>query len=260
MIKKLLLLLGIVGLALGVIGSPRPSQAQNSVEDVIFGIVAQNLGVYRPTKGELDAGRYDLAFPFAYRTRGLDLNSTKGGLVCSGVPVLDEGQIIVGYVGYEVRVTVQGKVYTFRTDSTGNQVIRCANGQTASMSFGVAPARGAQLTGEQVVDLAMRHLSGYLGLDRTVTLADVQAVETAIDNGEDVDYPYSVRWRWDPVVYTNSAFNCPAEGQTFTNGDVGAYRITLTIQGRVYQYRASPDGRTLILCFGGRADPSSVGI
>jgi hypothetical protein len=259
--KRIALLVSALSVLLGTLMSPaRPSQAQGSVEDVIFGIVAQNLGIYRPTKGELDAGRADLAFPFSYLTRALDLNPTRGGLACSGVRVLGANEIIQGYVGFEVRVTVQGKVYTFRTDSTGNQVIRCQNGQPASMTFGVAPSRGAQLTGEEVVDLAMRHLSGYLNLDRTITLAEVKAFEAALANDEEADYPYSVRWRWDPVIYSNSAFNCPAADQTFTNGDVAAYRITLTVQGRVFQYRASPDGRVLLLCLGGRADPSSVGI
>jgi hypothetical protein len=241
-----------------------PVTAQGTIEDQIFAIVARNIGIGSyPTKGQLDKGDEaelaGYAFPMFYETDGLDLNASGGTPQCNS-RVLADGERIVGWVGYRVNIRVQNLRYEFRTNGTGSQIIRCQGGQSASMQFGGATSLGATRSGWDVTDQAMRHISTYLELSPIITRADVDAAyEASLETGE-FDYPHSVSYRWDVALFTNSALNCPASGQEFNNGPVAGYRITLTVNGRSYSYRSTSDGNILILCLGGRADPSSIGV
>jgi hypothetical protein len=255
--QRLALSLAALALLLAsVFPSPPPAQAQGTVEDVVFQLVGTQLGFIAPTKGQVDTGTVDLPFSFSYRKVGLDLNATGGTPVCSGqARILSDSEFVQGWVGYQIIVTVAGRNYTFRTNGTGTSVIRCRGSQTANSAFGAAPSVGRALPGDDVVGIAMNHLNGYLNLDTPVSVAAIQAE----DNGEDV-LPYSASYRWDGVLYSNSAFNCPVPGQSFNTGDAMGIRITITLAGRSYQYRVSPNGQVVILCLGGRGDPSSLGV
>ncbi len=253
------LLLGLV-LVVGLAGTRQPLSAQGTVEDAVFRTIARELGISPvPTRAQLELGSDDLAFPLRYETDGLDLNASQGVPTCEA-RVLDDEEFITGWVGYQVQVRVisngPDRTYNFRTNGSGTQIIRCVGGQEADMDFGASPGVGAARSGWDLTDQAMQQLSGYLDLSPALTREDVDRT------GEDPDfeYPYNARYRWDSWLYTNSALNCPARNGTWTNGDIAGYRIILTVNGRSYQYRATLDGSTLILCLGGRADPSSRGI
>ncbi|HLA42932.1 MAG TPA: hypothetical protein VJZ27_05825, partial [Aggregatilineales bacterium] len=239
----------------------QPASAQASVEDQVFAIVARNLGILpAPTKGQLDSGNLgDYPFPISYRTHGLDLNPSTGAPQCDS-RVLGDEEVIIGWFGFRIVVTVQGRRYEFRTNSTGGLIIRCSGGQEVSMDFGAAASRGNFRSGWDVTDQAMRHLTGYLALETAITREAVDAAYQARLNGEENNFPYRVSYRWDSRIFTNSVLNCPASGGTWTNGDAAGYLMTISVDGRSYQYRASPDGSVLILCLGGRADTSSQGV
>lgn len=259
-LKKTIPLVLMAALILSLQPRSQPAHAQGTVEDQVFVIVASNLGIFpAPTQGQLDLGSIDLPFPFRYQKDGLDLNPSGGTPTCDA-RVLADDELVIGWFGYRIIVTVQGRRYEFRTNGTGSSIIRCSGGQQVDNNFGAAPSRGTLRSGWDVTDQAMRHLSTYLNLSPAITRADVDRVVEARRNGETVDYPHRVFYRWDSVIFTNSALNCAAAGQEFRNGDAAGYRITLTVNGRSYQYRASPDGSVLILCLGGRADPSSQGV
>jgi|GEM_PF-4000020 len=235
---------------------PDVATAQGTVEDVVLALVYRNLGISpAPTRGQVESGGADLAFPTSFRSQALDLNATQGRIACDS-PIVPDDQRVVGWYGFRVEVTVVGRRYVYRTNGSGNDLIRCINGQQVDLNFGSVPGFGATRNGYDVTNLAMRHLSGYLDLDVVLTREDVDRT------GEDADfeYPYRVFYRWASVVYTNSAFQCPARGQLFTDGPTAAYRILITVNGRTYQYRASPDGSVLLLCLGGGAEESSPGI
>ncbi|MFP4323307.1 MAG: hypothetical protein ACLFTK_12710, partial [Anaerolineales bacterium] len=246
--------------ALGLAALPQPASAQATVEDAVFRTVSRELGISpAPTRAQLELGSDDLPFPMSYETSGLDLNPSNGVPTCDA-RVLGTDEFIQGWVGYQVSVRVLSngpdRSYTFRTNGNGTQIIRCAGGQEVGMDFGGSAGVGAALSGWDLTDRAMQHLSGFLDLSPAITRADVD--RSAED--PDFEYPYRARYRWDSWLYTNSQLNCPARNGTWTNGDTAAYRIILTVNGRSYQYRSTLDGSTLILCLGGRADPSSLGI
>jgi hypothetical protein len=237
--------------------SPQPALAQGTIEDQVFAVVSQQLGIIpSPTKGQLDRGDASLPFVYAYEKDGLDLNASGGGVTCDA-RVLGDDEMIIGWVGYRVIVTVEGRRYEFRTNGTGSQIIRCVGGRPADNNFGAAASLGAYRPGDSVADQAFRHLSNYLQLNPVITLADVQRLGT---DEEPEDYPYSVFYRWDATLFSNSALNCPGAGQQFRNGDAAGYLMYLTVNGRTYQYRSSLDGAVLIFCLGGRADISSQGV
>lgn len=245
----------MIAVLLPVHTASQPVEAQGTVEDIIFAVLARNLGFSPPpTKGAVDRGE-DLTWPLSYRTAGLDLNGTGGVPSCSA-RVLAEGETIRGFYGFRIRVSIQGRTYEFRTNSGGGDIIRCSGGRQVDLNFGAAPPVGAVRTGDEVTDAAMRHLSGYLGLSPIVTLADVRAFL----DGETEEYPYRVAWNWGSRMYTNGALNCPASGQTYSDGDMVGYQLFITVDGRTYQYRASSDASILILCLGTGPDPSSLGV
>jgi hypothetical protein len=102
------------------------------------------------------------------------------------------------------------------------------------------------------VDQALAHLSNYLDLEKTITLALIEA------DDEDILF---TSYRYDPVVYTTTALGCPQAGQTYAQRQVNAYRILLTVRGYgTYDYRVTADGSVLIFCLGGRPHSSSIGL
>ena len=102
------------------------------------------------------------------------------------------------------------------------------------------------------VDQALAHVSGYLDLETTITLARIDT--------DDENIPYTT-WNWTPVVYTTASLGCPAAGQTYTDREVAAYRVRLTVRGYgTYDYRVARDGSVVILCFSGRPHTSSIGL
>jgi hypothetical protein len=259
-----LTLLAVLMLSLAPLAVPQPAQAQGTIEDQIIALVARNLGITSyPTKGQLDRSSAEelaqYAFPIFYETRGLDLNDSGGVPRCNS-RVLGEDELVIGWFGYRVIIRIQGLTYEFRTNGSGKSIIRCSGGQQVNLNFGGGTSLGRQITGSEATDRAMRHLSTYLGLSPVITRADVDAAYEEFQETGEFDYPYSVRYRWDAVLFTNSALNCPAAGQEFVNRPAAGYRMTITVDGRSYSYRSTPDGNILILCLGGRADPSSIGI
>lgn len=250
----------IIIFILGIIprrAEPAPLQ-QGTLEDIVFNLVGQQLGIVpAPTKGQLDRGDASLPFVFGYRKDGLDLNGS-GGVPTCDARVLGDDEFILGWFGYRVFVDVVGRRYEFRTNGTGSQIIRCSGGRSVDNNFGAAASRGAYRSGDAIADQAFRHLSTYLALNPVITLADIEKLETDAEFEE--NYPYRVFYSWNSTLYTNSALNCPGAGQTFQNGDAAGYRLSLSVNGRTYQYRSSLDGAVLILCLGGRADASSLGV
>jgi hypothetical protein len=252
---------GLIALMVGSVLPTTPTaHAQGTVVAQVLVIVSQNLGIYpAPTQGQLDLGDDSLAVPMSYRYSGLDLNDSNGVPSCTS-RVMAEEEVIIGWVGYRVIVTVQGRRYEFRTDGSGSQIIRCAGGQQVDTNFGAPASRGTTRSGWEITDQAMRHLSNWLELEVPITRQAVDAAYEARLNGEENNFPHRVSYRWSSRVFSNSVLNCPASGGTWNNGDSAGYLITLTVNGLTYQYRTSLDGAVIILCLGGRADPTSQGV
>lgn len=248
-LKKLILFVVIVTLAVGVVPSPQPKvQAQAGVVDQVLVTVARNLGMApAPTRGQLDMGTVSFSVDMGYDFTGLDLRTV--ALSCTA-PRLGKEEQIIGNVGYEVVVTVQNRRYEFRTNSTGSRLIRCQNGQEVTGNFGVMPSVGTTLTGDQIAEQAINHLNGYLQPETPLTRQGI------IDR----TLPYRASYTWNATVFTSASMGCPASGATYTQGDMFGYRVTVTVQGRSYRYFARGDGGVLLLCLGGRPDASSVGL
>jgi hypothetical protein len=241
-------------------GTEPKAQAQGTVVNQVLAIISQNLGIFpAPTQGQLDLGDDNLAVPMSYTYSGLDLNPSNGVLGCDSRVMGDE-ESTIGYFGFRVIVNVQGRRYEFRTNGSGNQIIRCSGGRQVDTNFGAPASRGSTRSGWDVTDQAMRHLSNWLELEVPVTRQAVDDAYEARQNGEENNFPHRVSYRWSSRIFTNSALNCPASGGTWTNGDSAGYLITLTVNGLAYQYRTSLDGAVIILCRGGRADPTSQGV
>jgi len=258
MALKKLFILTLLGV---FVFSSLPVGAQGTVEDQVFAVVGQNIGMLpMPTKGEIDRGLDD-SYPLTigYRKVGLDLNATSGVPQCDSRVMGDE-ELIIGWFGFRIVVTVAGRSYEFRTDASGRNIIRCSGGRQVDLNFGAPASRGATRSGWDITDQAMTHLTNYLGLSPAITRAAVDAAAEARRNREENDYPHRVSYRWDSAVFSNSALNCPGRGQSFNTGPAAGYRVSLSVNGRNYQYRSSLDGAVLILCLGGRADPSSLGV
>lgn len=166
---------------------------------------------------------------------------------------------------YRVFISTLGRTYDYRVSAEGNVVILCFGGRphsssigldlTASGAVGQVRARGAAGAGLEGgparVDQAMRHVSDYIGLRRTVTLVAV------LQNDPFIAY---TEFEWAPTYFTNTALECPAAGQTPENRQTYGFNITLRVNGRAYNYRANYDGSILILCINGQAHRSSVGV
>lgn len=94
----------------------------------------------------------------------------------------------------------------------------------------VPPSVQAQDPPQQVldrIDQAMQHLSGFLGI--TINRS-------------------SHFWGWAENVYSDVGMGCPAAGATYTPESTRGYRITVTVDGTVYDYRIKSDGSILALC------------
>lgn len=248
-LSRLTIIFTLIAVLLGGV-SPQPAQAQDSVISQVVGLVMRNIGINpAPTKGQLDSGNVNLPFEIAYEFNGLDLREES--LSCTA-PILGDDEIVIGRIGWRVLVTVSGRRYEFRTDAGGGNIIRCINRSEAGTSFGAATATGATLSGDAVSDRALAHLQGYLGSEFELSVANAE--EPPVE-----DYP-RVFYRWSTTIFDNSALECPASGGTFTEGDVAGFFVTLTVDGRVYRYRANADGSVLVLCISGRADPASIGV
>lgn len=166
---------------------------------------------------------------------------------------------------YRVFISTLGRTYDYRVSAEGNVVILCFGGRPHSSSIGLdltaagsvgqvrqRSGAGAGLVGGPArVDQAMRHVSDYIGLRRTVTFVAV------LNNDPFIAF---TEYEWAPTFFTNTALDCPAAGQTPTIQQTYGFNITLRVNGRAYNYRTNYDGSTLILCIGGQAHRSSVGV
>jgi hypothetical protein len=98
----------------------------------------------------------------------------------------------------------------------------------------------------------MSHLSTYLDLERPITITEAD---------EPLEDSPRVFYRWSaPIVYNDASLGCPLSGATYDVRDTLAWRVTLTVNGRVYPYRVRMDGNVVLLCFSGRPDASSIGL
>lgn len=165
---------------------------------------------------------------------------------------------------YRIFISTLGRTYDYRVSVEGNVVILCFGGRPSDTSIGleltasgaVGRARnrsgiGLGEGGPARVDQAMRHVSDYIGLRRTITLGDV------LNNDPFIAY---TEYEFIPMFFTNTALDCPASGQTPEIRQTYGFDITLRVNNRTYNYRSNYDGSVLILCVGGRAHRSSVGI
>jgi hypothetical protein len=106
-------------------------------------------------------------------------------------------------------------------------------------------------TARQRVNQAMAHLSGYLGLETTISLELIEA--------DDENIPF-VSYTWNPFTYTTSAMGCPAAGVDYERREVPAYRVLITVRGfGTYDYRVSQDGAAVLLCLFGGPEATSPG-
>ncbi len=105
-------------------------------------------------------------------------------------------------------------------------------------SFVPAGVVSAQSDGEAEarVDQAMAHLSSYL--NRTIT-RDTH------------------RWVWEGMTFPSEGLGCEGGG-SFAQRSTYGYQIDITVDDVVYDYRVRSDGGTVILCFDGSPDASSI--
>lgn len=229
---------------------PRQAAAQSgSVADIILIQFSYYVGINPPlTAAELELGELNRPFFAEYDIDPVDLRSTS--LNCTA-PVLPDEQTVVdaSSIGWRVIITLQNRTYEFRANFGGSVVIRCVNGQQIDFN-GTARGIGTTISGEAATEAAMNHLSGQLDVG-TIT------IERAENPAEDDP---RVFYRWNPFVYLDASLGCPVAGVDYDVRDTFAYNVTLTVNGRRYNYRVRGDGGQVILCVGGRPDTSSIGI
>jgi hypothetical protein len=249
----LFLLALIAALILNALPTHAPSAAQSGAGAGLTNFVllrfSNYVGVSPPlTAPELELGDLNRPFSASYRFNGLDL--TTAPLSCDS-RVMDDDEIITnGRVGYRYLITLQRRIYEFRTNLTGSQLIRCYFGEPIDFN-GNPRGIGTTLSGEQAVNVAMRHAQGYLGLDQTIT------VELANNPNENTPRTF---YQWFPWVYLDESLLCPARGFTYDVRDTFAFRVLLTINGRFLDYRVRGDGNVVLLCQGGRPNDASIGL
>jgi len=243
----------VIVLVFSALPTPSPSEAQSGagagLSNFILLRFSNYVGVSPPlTAAELELGDLNRPFSASYRFNGLDLTSEP--LSCDS-RILDDDEIITnGQVGYRYLITMQGRTYEFRTNLTGSQLIRCYFGEPIDFN-GNPRGIGTTLSGEQAVNVAMRHAQSYLELDQTIS------VELANNPNEDTPLTF---YQWFPWVYLDASLLCPARGFTYDVRDTFAFRILLTINGRFLDYRVRGDGNVVLLCQGGRPNDTSIGL
>jgi hypothetical protein len=264
--KRLALVAVVLALLLGFAPSgtplqqpfaPRPAAAQALIINQILYEFSNYVGISPPLyAAELDLGETDRSFEAGYEFSGLDL---RDGPVSCDSRIMEENETIVGSVGFVVYVSLNGRRYEFRTNLNASPVIRCFNG--APIDWNGSPRGiGATIDGDRATDIAMGHLSTWLDLGQTITVALANDPPEADDDPDTVDFP-RVFYRWVSVVYNDASLGCPqGGGVTYDVRDTLAYRVTLTVNGFVYSYRVRADGGVVLLCRGGRPDESSIGL
>ena len=55
-------------------------------------------------------------------------------------------------------------------------------------------------------------------------------------------------WTWEEDIFPDASLSCPQAGQTYPAGQVRGYKIIVTINGVVYDYRARKDTSVFFLC------------
>ncbi len=55
-------------------------------------------------------------------------------------------------------------------------------------------------------------------------------------------------WDWTEDVYPDTSIGCPKPGQTYTKGSIRGYKITITVNGVVYDYRAVKGSNAFFRC------------
>lgn len=237
--------------------APHRAEAQASIINQVLYEFSNYVGINPPLyTAELDLGELNRPFEAGYEFQGLDLRD--GPVSCSS-RILDDNEEIIGSVGFRVLITLNGRRYEFRTNLNASPVIRCYNGQEMDWN-GASRGIGTTIDGTSATNIAMRHLSSYLELGQTITVDLAENPPEADDDPDTEDFP-RVFYRWLSVVYNDASLGCPqGGGVTYDVRDTLAYRITLTVNGWVYSYRVRSDGNVVLLCRGGRADASSIGL
>ncbi len=266
--RKWLLRLLIVGLCIGFVAAvapqsnhqpfaPKRAEAQASIINQVLYEFSNYVGISPPLyTAEMDLGELNRPFEADYSFDGLDLRD--GPVSCSS-RILGDNEQIIGEVGFRVLVTLNGRRYEFRTTLDASPVIRCYNGRPMDWN-GSYRGIGTTIDGTAATNLAMKHLSGYLELGQTITVALADDPPEADDDDTTEDFP-RVFYRWLSVVYNDASLGCPqGGGVTYDVRDTLAYRVTLTVNGYVYGYRVRSDGAVVLLCRSGRADVSSIGL
>lgn len=232
--------------------APKSVSAQGpTTSDRVLAAFSNYIGINPVlTAAELEfEGAEERRFPVSFRFTGLDLRT--GGLSCDSRVMAADERIVGGEVGFRYLITLNGLTYELRTNFFGTRIIRCFFGE--EIDFDPLPRGiGPSITGEEATRVAMRHLSGYLQLERPITIEEAD---------EPLEDSPRVFYRWSaPVVFGDASLGCPLRGATYDVRDTLGWRVTLTVNGRVYPYRVRMDGNVVLLCFGGRPDPSSIGL
>jgi len=87
-----------------------------------------------------------------------------------------------------------------------------------------------------IVDAALQDLSQKLG--RPITRANVDT------------------WTWEQTDFPDSSLGCPQPGQAYAQVVTRGYKITFTVKGVVYDYRATNDGKSVFQCIPGGVAPA----
>lgn len=261
---RLLVLAATIALVVGLVPqanhqpfAPKRAEAQASIINQVLYEFSNYVGISPPLyTAELDLGELNRPFVASYEFQGLDL---RDGPVSCASRIMADDETIIGSVGFRVLITLNGRRYEFRTNVNASPVIRCYNGQPMDWN-GSPRGIGATIDGTSATNIAMRHLSGFLELGQTITVALADDPPEADDDPDTEDFP-RVFYRWLSVVYNDASLGCPqGGGVTYDVRDTLAYRVTLTVNGWVYGYRVRADGNVVLLCRGGRPDASSIGL
>ncbi len=99
-------------------------------------------------------------------------------------------------------------------------------------------SRAQDSTPTVLINLALADLSRRAG-GETITLDDM------------------TRWNWEMVNYPDASLGCPQEGQSYAQVATQGYRLTFTIRGANFDYRATTNGSTFFLCSGPASIPAA---